>query len=225
MAIHKNVTSKRASFTKPEREYVRGIHNLSFQRLTDQEIVRWLHDEKEIDIDRSTVSKMRNQVETKAEKWYIELKKSTYKFVAVYKERIDSLFSYQKKLHEIIYSTKKDEVKIRAINELHSIEMSIFSLWRQLPEFEIIETPKQKKKGPKEDFPYINIDTLMPEDRDRVTPVGICSCAVGNQGHFACYKRLRAFCRPDSDGIGNNGSVRCPSCKTVVYDPPDVAWV
>ena len=57
---------------------------------------------------------MRNQVETKAEKWYIELKKSTYKFVAIYKERIDSLFSYQKKLHEIINDTKKPEVKIRA---------------------------------------------------------------------------------------------------------------
>jgi len=64
------VTIKRHNFTKPEREYVRGIvHNLSFQRLTDQEIVQWLHEEKEIDIDRSTVSKMRNQVETKAEKW------------------------------------------------------------------------------------------------------------------------------------------------------------
>jgi DNA-directed RNA polymerase specialized sigma54-like protein len=89
---HKNVTIKRHNFTKSERECVKGIiHNLSFQRLTDQEIVQWLLDEKKIDIDRSTVSKMRNQVETKAEKWYIELKKSTYKFVAVYKERIDSL--------------------------------------------------------------------------------------------------------------------------------------
>ena len=67
---HKNVTKKRHDFTKSEKEYIRGIvHNLSFQRLTDQEIVQWLHEEKEIDIDRSTVSKMRNQVETKAEKW------------------------------------------------------------------------------------------------------------------------------------------------------------
>jgi hypothetical protein len=128
-------------------------------------------------------------------------------------------------LHEIINSTKKDEVKIRAINELHSIEMSIFSLWKQLPDFEIIETPEQKKEELKEDSPYINIDTLMPEDRDRVAPVVMCSCAADNQGHFACYKCLRAFCRPDSDGIGNNGSVRCPRCKTVVYDPPASAWV
>ena len=59
MASHKKVTSKRATFTKAEREYVKGmVHNLSFQRLTDHEIVQWLHDEKEIDIDRSTVSKI-----------------------------------------------------------------------------------------------------------------------------------------------------------------------
>jgi len=135
------VTIKRHNFTKPEREYVRGIvHNLSFQRLTDQEIVQWLHDEKEIDIDRSTVSKIRNRVESKAEKWYIELKKSTYKFVAIYKERIDSLFSYQKKLHEIINDNNKPEVKLRAITELHSIEMSIFSLWKQLPDLKIDES-------------------------------------------------------------------------------------
>lgn len=50
-------------FTKPEREYVKGIvHNLSYQRLTDQEIVQWLHDEKQIDLDRSTVTKIKNQI-------------------------------------------------------------------------------------------------------------------------------------------------------------------
>jgi hypothetical protein len=120
---HKKVTSKCATFTKLESEYVKGIvYNLSFQRLTDQEIVQWFHDEKKIDVDRSTISKMRNQVESKAEKWYIELKRTSYKYIAIYKERLDSLFSYQKKLHQIINVTKKDEVKIRAISELHSIE-------------------------------------------------------------------------------------------------------
>ena len=97
------MTVERTTFTKAEREYVKGIvHNLSFQRLTDQEIVQWLHDEKQIDLDRSTVSRMRNQVERKAEKWYIQLRESRYKYIAMYKERIDSLFSYQKKLNQII---------------------------------------------------------------------------------------------------------------------------
>ena len=54
---------------KPEREYVKGmVRNLSFQRLTDREIVQWLHDEKQIDLDRSTISKMRLQVEKEATK-------------------------------------------------------------------------------------------------------------------------------------------------------------
>jgi hypothetical protein len=222
---HKNVTIKRHNFTKSERECVKGIiHNLSFQRLTDQEIVQWLLDEKEIDIDRSTVSKMRNQVETKAEKWYIELKKSTYKFVAVYKERIDSLFSYQKKLHEIIDSTKKPEVQLRAISELHSIEMSIFSLWKQLPDLDIVDSPQQEESLNKDKSPYINIDTVMPEYRDKIFPIAICRCE-GTQQHYACYNCLRAFCRPESDDTRNNGSVRCPLCKTVVYSPPDAGWV
>jgi hypothetical protein len=155
----KSVTPKRASFTKPEREYVRGIvHNLSLQRLTDQEIVQWLHDEKQIDLDRSTVSKMRNHVELKAEKWYIELKQSTFKYIAVYKERIDSLFSYQKKLHEIISTTKKPEVQIRAISELHSIEMSIFSLWKQLPALDIVDTNKENEDSTfHQEYQYDNV--------------------------------------------------------------------
>jgi methionine synthase II (cobalamin-independent) len=58
--VTKNVTSERATFRKAEREYVKGmIRNLSFQRLTDREIVQWLHDEKQIDLDRSTISKTR----------------------------------------------------------------------------------------------------------------------------------------------------------------------
>ena len=55
---------------------------------------------------------------------------------AMFKERIDSLFSYQKKLHDIITSTSTDvegeheqrpEVKIKAITELHAIEVTLFT--------------------------------------------------------------------------------------------------
>jgi len=215
---HKKVTSKRATFTKLERQYVKGIvHNLSFQRLTDQEIVQWLHDEKRIDLERSTVSKMRNQIESQAEKWYIELKQSTFKYIAIYKERIDSLFSYQKKLHEIIADTKKPEVKLRAITELHSIEMSLFSLWKQLPDLDIVDSPKQEESLNKDQDknPYINIDRVMPEDRDKIRGITFCRC-VDIQQHYACYKCLQGFCRPSA--VENDDSIRCPSCKTVVYE-------
>jgi len=133
--------------TKSEKEYVKAIiQSLSLQRLTDQEIVDYLHNEKQIDIARSTVTYIRNKIEKQAAKWYLELKESTSKYIAAYKQRIDCLFSYQKKLHEIIAGTKKDEVKIRAISELHSIEMDIFNLWKQLPNLEIADTKQQEQE-------------------------------------------------------------------------------
>ena len=107
------------------------------QRWTDQDIVDYLQNEKKIKIGRSTVTKIKNQVEQEAENWYIELRESGSKYVAVYKERLDSLLSYQKKLHDIISSTEKPEVQVRAISELHSIEMSLHSLFKELPQFDI----------------------------------------------------------------------------------------
>ncbi len=137
----KKVAVERNTRTKAEKEYIKGIiQNLSLQRLTDQEIVDYLHNEKQIEIGRSTVAITRNQIEKQAEKWYIELRNSAYKYLAQYKQRIDSLLSYQKTLHEIISNTNKDEVKIRAISELHSIEMDILSLWKQLPASNIVNT-------------------------------------------------------------------------------------
>jgi len=76
--------------------------------------------------------------------------------VAIYKERIDSLFSYQKKLHEIINVTNKPEVKLRAISELHSIEMSIFSLWKQLPDLQIVDRINSTDQN-KDEYEYYNV--------------------------------------------------------------------
>jgi transposase len=67
------------------------VHNLSFQRWTDKDIAKFLNEEKKIEVSRSTVSRIRKQVESTAEKWYIELKKSSYKYIATYKERLDSI--------------------------------------------------------------------------------------------------------------------------------------
>ena len=122
---HKKVTSERASFTKAEREYVKGlVRKLSFQRLTDRAIVQWLHAEKEIDLNMSTISKMRVQVEKEATKWYVRIRESDSKYVAIYKERLDSLQSYQKKLHEIINQVSSHEIVLRQISELHRTEVS-----------------------------------------------------------------------------------------------------
>jgi hypothetical protein len=122
------------------------IQNLSLKRLTDQEIVEYLHNEKQIEIARSTVTNTRNRIEKQAAKWYLDLRQSESKYISAYKQRIDSLLSYQKILHELIATTKREEIKVRAISELHSIEMDIFNLWKQLPVLDIVERVNQQKQ-------------------------------------------------------------------------------
>jgi len=143
------VTIERATFTKAEREYVKGIvRNLSFQRFSDREIVQWLHDEKQIDVDRSTVSKIRNKAEQDAAKWYTSLRESGTKYVAVYKQRLDSLLSYQKKLHEIINQCggKSPDLLLKVISELHRIEMSLHTLFKEIPGDVQIEESNTKEE-------------------------------------------------------------------------------
>ena len=134
---------KQRKVTREYRQYVRGIiQNLSLQRWQDQEIADYLNKEKGITLSRSAVTHIRIRMERQAERWYFELRESRYKYVAMFKDRIDSLLSYQKKLHEIIASTSIDiegehqprpEVKIKAITELHAIEVTLFQMWKQLP--------------------------------------------------------------------------------------------
>lgn len=114
-----NVTKERHRWTKAEKQYIQGIvHNYSLQRWTDQDIVNYLWNEKKIMIARSTVTTFKNQAQQQAEKWYIELRDSGAKYIAVYKERLDSLLSYQKKLHEIIAKFESSpEVILPAISE------------------------------------------------------------------------------------------------------------
>ena len=94
---------KQRKVTREQRQYIRGIiQNLALQRWQDQEIVDYLNNEKNITLSRSAVTRIRIRIERQAEKWYFELRESRYRYVAMFKDRIDSLLSYQKKLHEII---------------------------------------------------------------------------------------------------------------------------
>ena len=79
---------------------------------------------------------------------------------------MDSLLSYQKILHDVIASTKKDEIKIRAISELTNIEMHIFNLWKQLPNLDITygsnNTTKQEQgqNNQDQDAPFFSIEDI-----------------------------------------------------------------
>lgn len=146
---NKNVTIERKKFTKTEKQYLRGIiQNLSLQRLTDQEIVDYLQREKKIEISRSTATKIRNKVVEEAGNWYLELRESGYRTIAFYKERLDSLLSYQKKLNEIMDYAVAPEIRIRAIAELHRIEMSLHTIFQELPheQFQIKPQIEQEPK-------------------------------------------------------------------------------
>ena len=84
-------------------------------------------------------------MEKHAEKWYFELPESRYRYVAMFRESIDSSVILPKEVCvEIISSTsidsegeldQKPEVKIKAISELHAIEVTLFEIWKQTTQF------------------------------------------------------------------------------------------
>ena len=166
---------------------------------------------------------MRNQVELKAEKGYIELKQSTFRYIATYKERIYSLYSYQKKLHEIISRTKKPEIQIRAISELHSIEMSIFSLWKQLPTLDIVDTNKDNKdEHNSKEYQYDNVGpsglpraiSYGPEEDERQDGAVFL---VGSKGDPSLDYRFRAIMDQkfgvEFEPWDEHNWIQCTSCN------------
>ena len=85
-----------SQFTTIERQYIKGIvQNLSLQRFTDADIVNYLYKVKGIEITKAMVNKIRNRQEQDVAGWYVELKESRHKLIAFYKDRLDSLLSYQ----------------------------------------------------------------------------------------------------------------------------------
>jgi hypothetical protein len=74
-------------------------------------------------------------------------------------------------LHEIISATKKPEIQIRAISELHSIEMSIFSLCKQLPALDIVDTNKKDNKDEHNSKEY-QYDNVGPSGLPRAISYG-----------------------------------------------------
>lgn len=187
----KSVRINHKKLSKSEKQYIRGmVHNLSLQRMTDQEIVDYLHNEKKIDIARTTVNTIKNQTEKQAEKWYIELKQSRYKYIAVYKERLDSLMSYQRRLNEIIefyaHEHLHPDTVIKAIAELHRIELSILILFKQLPNLGIGTESMDKNE---------NHSVHNNNIRSGIGPAGVCDCMTwGVITHSKCRYCLLVWC-------------------------------
>jgi hypothetical protein len=121
-------------FTKAESNFLQGIvHGLTLDRFSDSEIVQYLKDQHNISIERSTVYKIRKRIEKEGKTWYEQLRESDYKYIYTYKERIDSLNRYQRKLNEIMNKEEcSDLLKIQAIKELHKIEITLARLYGNL---------------------------------------------------------------------------------------------
>jgi hypothetical protein len=176
--------------TKAQKEYVKAIvQQLSLQRFSDTEIVQFLA-EKGIKLARNTVNGITKQSEKSAEKWYIELKKSSYKYIATYKERLDSLLSYQKQLQDIVTTTKKEDTKIRALSTIATIEMNIFTIWKQLPELSIVDRVKQPAAEEEEKEEEKHPPIVCIEDINGVEAI------------------------PDNDNYWND-AVQCDECKRI----------
>jgi hypothetical protein len=123
-------------FTKAESTLLRGIvETLTLDRYTDNEIIYFLKERHNINIDKSSVCLIRKKMEKDGKKWYEQLRQSDYKYIYTYKIRIDSLIRYQHRLNEILNKQDtSDFLKIKAITELHKIEISLAKLYGNLPD-------------------------------------------------------------------------------------------
>ena len=117
-----------------------------------------------------------------------------------------SLLSYQKKLHEIINSSststdvdgerqreQRPEVKIKAITELHAIEVTLFQMWKQLPNLYVNNSitvnhvPIDCSSEPEEERGYE--DTQIPpvdkiDERNRFDRWSLDSRPMSPKVHF-----------------------------------------
>jgi len=121
-------------FTKAERNFLRSIiEALTLDRYTEKEILDFLKERHNINIDRSYVSRVRTGMEKDGKTWYDQLRQSDYKYFYTFKERIDSLTRYQRRLNEIVNKEESsDFLRIQAIKELHKIEISLARLYGNL---------------------------------------------------------------------------------------------
>jgi hypothetical protein len=122
---------ERKKFSKSEKEYLKGvIGKLAIEKLNDREIQQWLYNEKQIDIDRTTVNKIRLQIQRNASKWYNELRASKFLYIAHFKERIDTVYKVQKNLWDIVNNPQEQTSERRgALTEIHHTEKTLSALY------------------------------------------------------------------------------------------------
>jgi len=117
-------------YTSAEKQYLKGIiGTLALDKNDDIQIQEFLK-EKGIDIDRSTIGKHRRNIAKSAEKWYTELRKSKFLYIAHFKERIDTTYKVENKLWNIVNDphTERSEL-IKACTEIRNNEIFLSNLY------------------------------------------------------------------------------------------------
>ena len=116
--------------TKPERQYLKGIVvNMAIEKNTDQEILEFLKT-KGIEVSRGHITHVRNNVQKSAEKWYNELRKSRYLYIAHFKERIDTTYKVEKKLWDILNDPESSKLEqVKACTEIRNNEIFLSNLY------------------------------------------------------------------------------------------------
>lgn len=150
-----------AKFTRAETNYIKGIvEGLTLDRYPESQILQYLEEEHQITIHRSYISHIRMNMQKKSKSWFERLRSSDYAYLYTYKERIDSLLRYQLKLNTIVNNdlTPASE-KIAAIRELHKIEMSIATIYKNIPN---ALTPLDENND--NDFSTMEYQTSITED-------------------------------------------------------------
>ena len=125
--------------TKSQREHVKYlIADYTLRRYSERDIAKILEEQHQIKLSKAGVRDIRVATEKTAESWYNKLRDSRYKYLATYRERIESLFRYQRVLNNIIDDPdSNDMAKIQAVSGLHRIEMDLVDLYKGIPDIGI----------------------------------------------------------------------------------------
>lgn len=229
-------------FTAAERNQIQSIvATLSIKRIPDVEIIEEINQKLKKTIGPRELYNVRQRIEKESYKWYTELRDDSYAYLSTYKNRIDSFFSYQNKLHEIINKSRnKPEIQIKAISELVRIEMSVYNTYKDLAglNFNFGELDCHSKPGGVEDEdededevenssilpkPILRLGPDYDKDNDLKQKEIVCYCEDGPGAimcHYECTHCHNVWC-PEDKSVKQEICPN-PDCMFTYRDPDPI---
>jgi hypothetical protein len=135
--------------TKNQRETLKQlVLESQLKRLTGTEAVEWIYQKSQISIGIDYYRHVKSQLSREVSKRVQSLMKDRYAYLAQYFERIDELKQYQKDLQELIRKNPDDhQLHKSCYSELHSLTLSINSLYELLPEVTTLQLQHNETYG------------------------------------------------------------------------------